>query len=56
MASSNPRLDSGASVADTPSVRAMMMKSGWPRSSAALRIIFSLPMNSSAEMSALPAM
>ena len=56
MASSRPRLDSGASLAETPSVRAMMMKSWWPRSSAALRIIFSLPTNSSAEISALPAM
>ena len=46
----------GASVADTPSVRAMMTKSLWPRSSAALRIIFSLPTNSSAEIRALPAM
>ena len=38
-----PRSDSGASIADRPSVRAMTTKSGLPRSSATARIIRSLP-------------
>ena len=56
MASSSPRLLSGASVAEMPSVRLMITKSRAPRSSATARIIFSLAMYSSALTSALPAM
>src|SRR5438876_1109021 len=52
---SSPRVFSGASPADTASVRAMTTKSPRPRSSATARAMRSLPTISSAEMSALPA-
>jgi len=47
---------SGASMAERPSVRAMIVKSSRPRSSATARIIRSLPAISWAGTSALPPM